>query len=96
MEIIYKEKGSGKTEELVKLSHQHNYYMVVSSKDEANRVQNEAKRKGYNIPLPIAYYEFISGRYNGKGVEKLLIDNVDQLITYLANCPVEAITLTKV
>ena len=95
MQIIYKERQEGKTEELIKLSHEHGYYMVVANMKTAQDVRDYAKEMDYNIPYPMTYHEFLTGKYNGMGVKKLLIDDAGLLIKYIAHCPIEAITVTK-
>ncbi len=91
---IHKTKGEDKTLELIKLSHQTYNYIVCYNKQEAYRIQQEAKELNYSIPFPITYDEFIKKEYHGKNIQGFLIDNADELLQYMSRIEVKAVSLT--
>jgi hypothetical protein len=68
---------------------------VPSSHEHAFRIQEQAGKMGVSIPFPLTFDEFLKGQYFAKGVRKIHIDDVDDLVRYIAKglC-VETITLT--
>jgi len=96
MDVIYKKAGQGKTCEAIRLSHEKDYYIVAIDHDECFRITEFAREEmGLPINFPLTFDEFLQGRYNGKGVKGLIIDNVDLLMSHISNAPVEMITLNK-
>lgn len=96
MKVYYKEKGKGKTTELIKTAVKDFLYMVVKDNERAHQVFRQAKEMGLDIPFPITFREFVNGRFYGSGVRGFAIDDVDMLVEYLARGrPVKAISLTK-
>ena len=94
MEIIYKERGKGKTTDLIKLSAEKGYYIVCKGRDESQRIASQAIEMGLSIPLPITFNEFLCSDY-GYCVKGFLIDNADILLSHLGRGRVKAATLTK-
>lgn len=88
-------RGKGKTTELIKKSAESGDYIVCSRHDEANRIQAEAQDKGFKIPLPITYDEFLKKRYYEKGIRGFLIDNADMFLQSLSNVPINSITVSS-
>ena len=95
MNIIYKKRKSGKTEELIKRSSENNGYIVCTSHSDAEYIFSRASELNYNINFPITYNVFLNKRYYGKGIKCFLMDNVDLFIEELSNVPVSDITLTN-
>lgn len=93
MKIIYKDRGEGKTTDLIKLSFERGGYIVCKNIDEASNILFMANELGYNIPLPITYNEFINKRHGI--IKEFYIDNVENLLSYLTKSPIHAITLSK-
>lgn len=93
MEKIIMQRGYGKTTQLIKKSAKSGNYIVCHSLDEAIRIQSEAKKMGLDIPLPIAYEEFIEKRYHGKNISGFLIDNIEMFLQHLSDVPIRAITM---
>lgn len=93
MKKIILDRGKGKTTELIKMSAETGDYIVVGSLDECSFVSDMARKLGYNIPFPISYQEFVNKQYHAKGIKGFLIDNVERLVQYMSNVPVNAITL---
>ena len=87
------QRGFGKSTQLIKKSAKTGDYIVCYSLVEANRLQHKAIDMGLKIPLPISYREFVERKYNSKGIKGFLIDNIEGLLEYMSNVPVNAITL---
>lgn len=93
MKVIVAPRRSGKTITLIQFANNKDGYIVCASVMEAHRIMDTAKYMGYDINLPITYYEFIKGEYYDKGVDKFFIDNGDELIQCLSRVPIAAITI---
>jgi hypothetical protein len=94
MEKIIMKRGYGKTTQLIKKSAETKNYIVCRNSDEAREIQCKAMKLGLDIPFPITYTEFIEKKYCGKNINGFLIDNVDILLEFISNVPVNAITLS--
>lgn len=84
MVIVRGPKQSGKTTELIKLAAARKAYMVVFSSREAQRCQERAKSLGLSLYFPLTYEEFAKGDFYGKGVRGFLVDDVEDLLRYMA------------
>lgn len=84
MKKIYREPRTGKTTELIKMCSNLGGYIVCMDKIRAEQTFEMARDLGFNIPYPITFDEFLSGKYHAKGVKKFYIDNADQLLKKLA------------
>lgn len=92
MNFIIRPRGFGKTTDLIRLAAQNDYYMVVHTQYEADRVFKQAKTMGLTIPFPITYDNFLEKRYAGSNIKGLVIDNADLLLQHLAIAPVEIVS----
>lgn len=84
MKKIYKEPRTGKTTELIKMCANFGGYIVCRDRIAAEQTAKMAKDLNYNIPYPMTFEEFLSGRYHAEGVRKVYIDNADVLLNRLA------------
>ena len=99
MKIIITSRQGGKTTKLIEEAKKLKGYnlIICHSRKEALRLWDEIKIKGYSLPLPITFEEFLDGRYYGKNINAFLIDNVDLLVQYISKgVKIHAITLTEV
>lgn len=95
MKIIKRGRRNGKTTELIRMCAENGGYIVCRSKEIAKIIQIQAKEMGLSIPLPLSYAEFIKGSYFGRRIEKIYIDDADELLKRLAHGVVlEAITIS--
>ncbi len=95
MEKIIMVKGAGKTRELLKRSSENGFYIVCSSKNEAEKISRIAQERGLKIPFPITHDEFKAQRFCGRGIKGFLIDNADMLLQSMGGgVEVGAITMT--
>lgn len=98
MKIIYKSRGCGKTTQLIEEAKKLEGYnlIVCMNRNEAQRLWQEIIKKGYELPQPIIFDDFVKGNFYGKNINAFLIDNADLLIQYMAKgVNVHAITFNK-
>ena len=94
MKIIMRGRRNGKTTELIKMSAENGGYIVCRSHNAASMIKKQSKEMGLKIPYPITYAELLRKSYYAKGVKKLYIDDVDELLrTLTRGVEVEAITI---
>ena len=94
MRIIVTGRLAGKTTKLIKLSAEHDLYIVCQSKHEAARIFEMAQKMEIHINFPLTYQELIERRYYGKGIKGFVIDNAEFLLQSLTEVPIEAISMT--
>jgi len=76
--------GSGKTTKCIRLAHEHNAHIVCANHARAHSIDTQAIMLKCKIPHPITYQEFISGSFNGRDITGFIIDDIDDLVAYLA------------
>ena len=95
MRIVFGNRHEGKTLALIHMSSKTNSYMVVLSRNEAQRVFRLATNLGIDIHYPITFDEFINGQYHSSGVSGFMIDNADMLLQAISRgVDVKAISVT--
>lgn len=95
MKKIIGKNGSGKTQELIKLSAETGNVIVCFS-ESSEKLKSKAKSLfGLTIPDPISHSDFISKNYDEDSINGFLIDDVDMLMRQLTDVPIKGITLTK-
>lgn len=94
MKIISKGRRSGKTTELIRMCAERGGYIVCRSHNAASMIKKQSKEMGLKIPYPMTYAELLHKSYYAQGVQKLYIDDVDELLrTITRGVEVEAITI---
>ena len=82
--LIFGDRQSGKTTELIKESARTGAYIVVSCKNEARNVFRLSKELGLNIPYPLTVSEMIYESPSSYVFQKgILIDNLERILCYL-------------
>ena len=76
MQIIIGKSGQGKTTKLIRLSHEHWYYIVTIDSERAHYVYEQAKDLGIEIPFPITVDSFLRGEYGSRGINGFLFDEL--------------------
>ena len=97
MNIITKNRGAGKTLDLIQIAHNKPELIIVCfSKTEAERVFTYADSEGYKINKPITYDELPNLSNRGLNAwSELLIDNLDIYFEWLTKgMKVNTITFT--
>ena len=92
MEKIIMPRRYGKTYQLIMKSAKTGD-CIVCDYLQVHNIQEKAKEMGKDIPLPISYGDFVKKRYQGKEIKGFLIDDIEMLLEYLSNVPVNAITM---
>ena len=93
MKVLQAPPQSGKTAYLMHLSEQTKQPLVCSSQAEKERVQEDARNRGVNIPEPVTLIEVSTGRAQGKTV---LVDNIDFLLTLMwPGITIDTATITQ-
>lgn len=84
MRLIIGGRQAGKTTQLIQMSAENGYYIVVPTQRDAAWVAEQARQMELDIPFPLTFDEFVQHRYYGKGIKGFLIDNADLLWQYIA------------
>ena len=97
MNWIIKERGTGKTTELIKKSSETGYYIIVATRQNARNVFELARSMKIDIPFPITIDEYFRGdKMRGSYVKNVLIDDVDEILKTIFNTVIiDTCTLTK-
>lgn len=84
--LIFGDRHSGKTTELIKESARTGAYIVVSCRNKAHNVFGSAKKLGLNIPFPLTVADVMSKSKSSCIFQKgILIDDLEEIINYLFN-----------
>lgn len=95
MELDVRPRRAGKTTDAIKRAAERWLYIVVINRQEQRRVFEEAKRMGLNIPFPITFEEFLTGKF-GRGIRGFIIDNLDVCLLHAARTiPIEVVTWSE-
>ncbi len=94
MKVIVRDRGMGKTTELIRMSHESGCYIVCGTRDDVVRTFHQAQEMGLDIHFPLTYEEFLKRQYHTGSIKGLLIDDVDRLIQHIAVVHVNAISVT--
>lgn len=98
MKFIIKGRQTGKTTGLIYTSECTGIPIIVSTKQQKERIESMAEEMKCNIPEPVTLYEAKCYRNNGRKYSKFLIDDAAEMIKeslekYL-EADIEALTLT--
>ena len=97
-EIIIKERGTGKTTELIKRAAKDGLYILTDAKRSAECIADMARRMGLYIPFPVTVEEYLKGnKFRESYIRRdgLLIDNADDVFqTLLSGIPIRAVTIS--
>lgn len=92
MKRIIKERGAGKTYDLVKLSAEKQIPILCMGNYD---VLDVAKELNVKIPEPISIWEYKRGFHKGRRIDDILVDEADFILQELLNIPIYALTITK-
>lgn len=81
MRIINKGRAIGKSTQLLYVSELTGYRIICPTFEQAKYLQRKAKELKLDIPEPMSYISYAAVR--GMWDEKILIDNVDQILEEL-------------
>ena len=94
MKVYARPRQGGKTTELIRLAAEEFLYVDSPDQAQVRYVARTARDMGLDIPFPLTWQEFTSGRYEGKGINGFVIDNLDMCIQQMTTVPVRAVSLT--
>jgi hypothetical protein len=83
MYIVYKDRGEGKTVDLIKESVKTGYTIVCFNYMSRYELQKMAKEFGYNIPNPISHKNFLKNKYCDDGIKGFLIDDIEGFLGWI-------------
>ena len=93
MKIISGKRSSGKSIRLIKEAASNFSYIVCANRKRVRYISEWAKAFGYDMPFPITYDEFLLAKFTGTRIKSFVIDDVDDLLRYIARgVPVKAFT----
>lgn len=78
MKLIIKDRGMGKTTQLIHISEVTGYPIAAAYKTTIGHIKSTAKKLGCNIPEPILVSDITSGkiRYDNILVDEITLDRV--------------------
>lgn len=97
MEIILKNRGGGKTAELIRRSAKSGLYILTKDYARSRAVAEQARDMGINIPFPVTVADYMhSDGFNGSFINKIYIDDADDILQAIfCRVQIEAATITK-
>lgn len=93
MELVVKPRQAGKSEDILQIAAREFSYIVCPTRDDVARLWARARRQEINIPMPITWDEFVSRRYNGRGIRGFVIDDLDRCVQDMTTVTVKAVSL---
>lgn len=81
MNLIIKNRGSGKTTQLLYTSATTGKVIVAATNAACKYLKQMAKDLGVNIPEPISFYDFTNHKYDKNIIEDgILIDDLESIL----------------
>jgi hypothetical protein len=94
MKKIIKERGQGKTTELIKISAETQYPIIALTMMDIVYIKEQSNKMGYKIPDPILLSDWRI-KYHGSDIKAVLVDEGEMMLETLLGYPIYAISLTK-
>lgn len=94
MKVVAKPRQGGKSQDLLLLAQEQFAYIVCPHLAGVQELWARAREMELNIPQPITWNEFVSGRYHGRGIKAFIIDDLDHCIQSMTAVPITAVSLT--
>lgn len=96
--LIMKDRGTGKTTQLLYTSATTQYPIMVQNKLQTKLLLDKAKDLNLIIPVPMTVEEFKNGRCHGMNHDHVLVDEgynlIGESLDYYLGAHVAAVTLT--
>lgn len=96
--IIYGDRASGKTTELIKMCSQDNYSLIICpNRQMCDNVFRQSRELRIKIPYPITIEDFIERRYSHFSVDGLYFDETERILETLCHfrVPVKGLVFSK-
>ncbi|AAO81236.1 replicase [Enterococcus faecalis EnGen0252] len=98
MKIIARDRGTGKTTELVKESARTGQYILASNKSHVRAIEQIAKKAGVTIPYPVTVDEIVSmDRFTcASSIQRdgLLVDEAIMVLSKLIGLKITGATIS--
>lgn len=89
MKVITGGRRSGKTSQIIRMSHEMNAYILVANKQQAKNVANTAEYMGLRIPYPITIHELKNLNNNSEIRRKgILVDESLHILELFLGTPI--------
>lgn len=100
MKLVIKNRGQGKSTQLIYTSEITRYPIVTTSHTSVELIKILAKELACNIPEPIVYTDLRNNKYRGnKNLGKVLVDDADiileEVLNEYLNCEVIGATISN-
>ena len=95
MKVIVDGRRSGKTTRLIQFCAAKGGYIVTRDHKAACLIADQAEELGLHILFPLTYHEFLTNGYHARGVSKVHIDDVEELLVNISKVPVASISITS-
>ncbi|EMW5424194.1 replicase [Enterococcus faecalis] len=98
MKIIARDRGTGKTTELVKESARTGQYILAANKGHVQSIEQIAKKAGVTIPYPVTVDEIVSmDRFTcASSIQRdgLLVDEAIMVLSKLIGLKITGVTIS--
>jgi hypothetical protein len=94
MDIIYQERQTGKTTELIKRADKNNGIIVVNNSTQGRHLLESAETMRCQINNPITYKQFIDGEYPND-TNCFFIDDAESIFSALTSVPINTIVINN-
>lgn len=95
MRTIFLPPRAGKTYALIDIASREGLYIVTLDIREARRIFELSRKLNKPIRFPLTFEDVKRGKFFGRGIDKLLIDNADEYLKFLCPLPIHTMTLTR-
>lgn len=92
MEILYGERGSGKTTELIRMSNERWIYIVCVNRQRVDNIVKMAEKMGLEIPYPICIAEL---PLKSPHIKEILIDDLEDLLWCITGKKINTVTTSS-
>lgn len=88
--------GEGKTQKLIRISHETCTYILVANADRQREIAHMAREMKLDIPFPVTVNDYLHTKFRGSFIKHILIDDAEDVLQRVFyTVEIDAITLTK-
>ena len=95
MRAIFGARQCGKTTKLIEMSSVSGAYILCLNIERRKYIVELADKLGAKIPYPLTVDDIRTKNYYGKGIGKIYIDEVDDVVSTILGVGVGAISFTE-
>lgn len=94
MKVIYQERCTGRTTDLINLCSRDRYSLIVApNRKMCDAIFKQSKKLDKSIPQPITFKEFLECKYQGLHIDYFYFDNLDICLQQLTEVPIKAVVI---